>query len=59
MTLAYHGAPDLCAACHRPFTRDEWETRHTGPDGSDLHAECCDPCPMECDGQMDMFEEQT
>lgn len=32
----------FCLDCDQGFTAEEWEHRHTAPDGSDLHERCCD-----------------
>jgi hypothetical protein len=37
----------LCAICDGTFTEAEWDDRHSGFDGEDIHARCCDasgPC---------------
>lgn len=36
--------PPLCAECGEPFTVAEWDERHSGDDGEDLHEECCPVC---------------
>lgn len=34
-----------CAVCRTPFTDVEWENRHSGLDGEDVHEQCCEWCP--------------
>lgn len=39
----------FCGACSGPFVADEWEGRHTGLDGADIHDRCCElegPCSL-------------
>ena len=33
-----------CAVCSEPFTKAEWEERHSTPDGEDCHEHCCPEC---------------
>lgn len=35
----------LCDVCGKGFEdKDHWFDRHSGPDGEELHAECCPTC---------------
>lgn len=36
-----------CAECGQLFTHDEWDGRHTRPDGEDVHVRCCAECKAE------------
>lgn len=33
-----------CWECDRPFSDDEWDNRHSDPEGMDVHEECCVIC---------------
>ncbi len=35
---------DPCEVCGDGFTAAEWDDRHTGVDGGDVHAGCCGQC---------------
>lgn len=43
----------VCNVCGRPFTDEEWTDRHDGPDGEDIHAECCAQCNAEDAAEAD------
>jgi hypothetical protein len=54
-TLVQRSRFERCAACGQAFTLDQWEDRHSGPDGEDLHAGCCthcEPIPYEVVGYV-------
>lgn len=38
------GVVALCDECDQPFGPAEWHTRHSAPDGADIHAACCALC---------------
>jgi len=35
---------EFCAVCGEPFSREEWDHRHSTNDGSDCHEACCPIC---------------
>jgi hypothetical protein len=41
----------LCPTCDEPFTFTQWDLRHHGWDGVDVHEECCEACD-EHDGNI-------
>jgi len=46
---------EVCAECGQPFPADEWDWRHSGDDGEDLHDACCaatGPCSRATDDDL-------
>ena len=43
-----------CSMCGEPFTKEEWDERHSDSSGGDCHAECCDVCAAEEVEGMDL-----
>lgn len=41
-----YGPIGECSVCDEEFTEEEWDIRHTAPDGSDVHDTCCRWCPV-------------
>ena len=39
----------VCEVCGVGFTPEQWENRHSDPEGEDIHEDCCTFCDDDCD----------